>query len=281
MKFFIKTILLILALAGCKKGSQQSEDFPVARVIDKYLYISQLKDAIPSGLSEVDSLTWVKEYLDRWVRKELILNKAEENLTEEEKNVQKQIEDYRTSLLIFRYEQNLIQQKIDTTIGKDEIVSYFTENSSNFILNAPIVKALFIKLPRNAPDIGKVRRWYRSEDPENIKKLDAYCFQHAEKYDYFDEGWVQFDLIKKQIPSMYSSNEYVLKNRKNIEVKDSSYVYFVHIYDYRLAGSTSPLETVEGKIRNIILNKRKIQFINRLESEIYNDALNRENFNIY
>jgi hypothetical protein len=277
----LKYTLLLLIIVSCDKQKQNADDLPIARVYDNYLYTSQLKNVMPDGLTGVDSLTWVKDYVDKWVRKELILTKAEGNLTEDEKDVDKQIDDYRTSLLIFKYEQNLIRQKLDTNISKEEVEEYYNKNGSNFILNNNIVKALFIKLPRSAPDIWKLRRWYKSDNEEHIKELDAYCYNNAEKYDYFDEDWVQFDIIRNQMPRIYQTTENLLKYRKTVEVRDTTYYYFVRLYDYRLAGDINPLENVENNIKNIILNKRKIKYINRLESEIYNDALNRENFNIY
>ncbi len=277
----LKYTLLLLIIVSCDKQKQNADDLPIARVYDNYLYTSQLENVMPDGLTGVDSLTWVKDYVDKWVRKELILTKAEGNLTEDEKDVDKQIDDYRTSLLIFKYEQNLIRQKLDTNISKEDIEEYYNKNGSNFILNNNIVKALFIKLPRSAPDIWKLRKWYKSDNEEHIKELDAYCYNNAEKYDYFEEDWVQFDIIRNQMPRIYQTTENLLKFRKTVEVRDSTYYYFVRLYDYRLAGDINPLENVENNIKNIILNKRKIKYINRLESEIYNDALNRENFNIY
>lgn len=281
MKYLSIYIVLGFLLSSCQSKFDGSDDLPIARVYDKYLTTSRLLEIMPPGLSPVDSLTWVKDYVDKWIRKELIVHKAEQNLSDEEQNLGKQLEDYRTSLLIFKYEQNLIQQKLDTVISNSEIEEYYNANGSNFILNNDIVKTLYIKISKNTPDIWKVRRWYRSERDQDIKDLDAFCYQHAEEYNFFNEDWVQFDEIRQKMPRLYSNNANLLRNRKSIETSDSNYYYFVRLYDYKLAGDVSPLENIEGNIKNIILNKRKIKFTKRLESEIYNDALNRDNFNIY
>lgn len=279
---YLKYVSLFILFLSCKGNTEvNDEDLPVVRVYDNYLLTSELQALTPKGLSEVDSLTWVKDYIDNWVRKELILTKAEENLSDEDKNLDKQIEDYRSSLLIFKYEQALIKQKLDTIVSKSEIEEYYTQNSSNFILNQNIVKALYIKVPKSAPNLWKVRKWYRSDNEESIKELDAYCYQHAEQYDYFNEGWVEFNKIKEQLPKLYTSTNYLLKNRKSLELQDSTFYFFIRLYDYKLEGTVSPLELVRQNIKSIIINKRKIEFTNRLESEIYNDALNRGNFNIY
>ncbi|MBN1116662.1 MAG: peptidyl-prolyl cis-trans isomerase [Bacteroidales bacterium] len=281
MKSLFLSLIVVVVLLSCTTSKVDKEELPVARVYDKYLYANDLKNVVPNNLSQIDSLALIKDYIDKWVRKQLLLYQAELNLTEEEKNVEKQIQDYRTSLLIFIYEQNLIGQKLDTNLSEEEALEYYQENSSNFILNNNLVKALYIKVPKSAPDIWKLRRWYQSDKEEDIKELEAYCFNNAEKYDYFNDDWVEFRVIEEQLPRLYTSAKNILSTRNTIELQDDNYRYFVRIFDYRLEGTVAPLEYVRHNIYSIILNKRKIQYINRLEADIYNDALNHGNFNIY
>jgi len=218
---------------------------------------------------------------EKWVRKQLIVQKAELNLTDEEKDVNKELDEYRTSLIIYKYEQKLIKEKLDTFVQSSELQKYYTQNISNFILNYDIVKALYIKLPIHAPGIDKVKEWMRSESEENIKKLEGYCFQYAVKYEYFKDEWVNFDNIKMLLPITISDNKQYLKNIKFIELKDTSYYYFVNIKDYKTKGSDSPLKFVESDIKTIILLKRKQKLINDLENKIYFDAIDRDNIKIY
>jgi hypothetical protein len=281
MKHSLVAITVCSLLLSCTSHKANKEDIPVARVYDKYLYNSDLEDVVPNELSDIDSLTLVKDYIGKWVRKQLLLFKAETNLSEDDKNVEKQIDDYRTSLLVFKYEQSLIQQKLDTVITDKEVEKYFNENSSNFILNEHLVKALFIKVPRTAPDLWKLKRWCTSDDEGHLKELEAYCYNNAEKYDYFNDDWVEFKVIEEQLPKLYTNYSNILKSRNIYETWDQVYYYFVRFYDYKLEGTVAPLDYVENKIRSIIMNKRKIQYIKKLEAEVYNDALNHGNFNIY
>lgn len=273
-------ILITGILSGCH-SREMSNEKPLAKVFDKYLYPSNLKDIIPSNISRSDSTILINDYIDKWIRKQLLLRRAELNLTEEEKNVDEQLENYRTSLLIFKYEQSLIKQKLDTIINMEEIEKYYSDNPANFLLNNNIVKAIFIKVPRDAPDLRDLRRWYRNDTDENLKKLEAYAFQYAEIYDYFNDDWVDFTEIEKNLPVRIDNAQSLLKYRKYYEVRDSSFYYYLNIKDYRLLGSVAPLSYVIDDIRTIIMNKRKIQMVQRLESNIYNDALNRGYFTIY
>ena len=272
---------VILSFVTCSDFKRKSGEKPVARAFDKYLYPNDINDIMPANISASDSVIAARDYIEKWIKKQLLLNKAEINLTEEEQNVDKQIENYKTSLLIYKYEQSLIEQKLDTFISFQEIEEYYNENSSNFMLNDNLVKALFLQVPRTSPEIWKIRRWYRSANEEDIKKLENYCYQYATKYDFFDDSWVYFSEIGKSLPIKIDNPEQYLKYRKFIEIKDSTYYYFVNIKDRRLIGTVSPLEIVSKNIRNIILNKRKIRLIKELEANIYNDALNRNNFIIY
>jgi len=272
---------VILSFVTCSDFKRKSGEKPVARAFDKYLYPNDINDIMPANISASDSVLAARDYIEKWIKKQLLLNKAEINLTEEEQNVDKQIENYKTSLLIYKYEQSLIEQKLDTFISFQEIEEYYNENSSNFMLNDNLVKALFLQVPRTSPEIWKIRRWYRSANEEDIKKLENYCYQYATKYDFFDDSWVYFSEIGKSLPIKIDNPEQYLKYRKFIEIKDSTYYYFVNIKDRRLIGTVSPLEIVSKNIRNIILNKRKIRLIKELEANIYNDALNRNNFIIY
>lgn len=272
---------VILSFVTCSDFKRKSGEKPVARAFDKYLYPNDINDIMPANISASDSVLAARDYIGKWINKQLLLNKAEINLTEEEQNVDKQIENYKTSLLIYKYEQSLIEQKLDTFISFQEIEEYYNENSSNFMLNDNLVKALFLQVPRTSPEIWKIRRWYRSANEEDIKKLENYCYQYATKYDFFDDSWVYFSEIGKSLPIKIDNPEQYLKYRKFIEIKDSTYYYFVNIKDRRLIGTVSPLEIVSKNIRNIILNKRKIRLMKELEANIYNDALNRNNFIIY
>lgn len=281
MKSVFFLAVFVVLLSTCDNKVKQPEHKPVARAFDKYLYPSDLKDVIPANISASDSIVLANDYIDKWIRKQLLLRKADLNLTEEEKNVDKQIESYKTSLLIFKYEQSLIKQKLDTLIRSSEIEAYYNENPSNFLLNNNIVKAMFLQVPRNSPELWNVRRWMRSESGEDIKKLEAYAYQHAKKYDYFNDDWVDFKEIENAIPEKLNNVERYLKYRKFMEFKDSSDYYMINVKDYRVISDVAPLEYVAADIRAILMNKRRIQLINRLESNIYNDALNRGYFTIY
>ncbi len=274
-------IILILTGAACTTLENRNREKPLARVYERNLYLSDIQDIFPENVSRADSILILQNFVDKWVKKQLILQKAELNLTEQQKDVSQQLDEYRSSLLVYKYEQHLIAQKLDTLIRQEEVQAYYDENPSNFSLDEHIVKCLFIKLPMDAPNLYRVRQLYRSEREEDIRELESYCYQYALKYDYFNEEWVPFESITRELPNEIRNPDRYLRYNRYIEQQDSLYRYLVSIREYQLAGMVAPLPYVEAKIRTIILNKRKVQFIRDLENNIYMDALNKGDFTVY
>ncbi len=275
-------VVFVLSITqSCDFGKSKDNRVPVAKVHNKYLYVNDIKDIFPKNISPSDSLQILTTYIDRWIRKQLMLNRAEKNLTDEQKNVTQQIEDYRSSLLIFKYEQEYIRQKLDTIIKFSEIENFYNENNSNFILNESIVKALYIKIRLDDPYYEKIRGLYRSNKEDDIKTLDNLAYQVALKYDYFNERWIPFSLIANELPVTITNPDSYLSNTKFIEQTDGIFAYLVNVREVVLRGSISPLGYEKENIRSILLNKRRQRLIIDLESKIYNDARNNNHFSTY
>lgn len=275
-------VLFTLSFLSCSNYDSNSREEPLAKVSDRYLYPSDLPEALTHGLSPEDSSSIAENYIHKWIRKQLMLQKAELNIsTGQQKEINNQLEETRTSLIIYQYEKQMINQKLDTVIEDDEISRYYDDNLSNFVLDDNIIKALFVKLSKDAPNISRVRSWYRSDRNEDLTELESYCYQFAEKYDYFDEDWISFDNLLREIPFVVNDQERFLRYNSYIETDDSLYYYFATIRDYRLKTTTIPIEYIADNIRTIILNNRKIQFLKDLENNIFNDALNRQEFEVY
>ena len=206
MKFKILFFVLFL-IAGCNSSDNEIEKIPLAKVHDTYLYDVDIKGLFTSNISKEDSIIIAKNFISEWVKKQLLLKKAELNLNKENSDIEKQIEDYRSSLLIFKYKQELINQKLDTVVTEQEIEEYYNEYSANFVLNHNIVKAVFLKISKEAPEIDKVKRWYKSNDPENLSRLEDYCYQYATKFDDFNNEWIPFNNLLIEIPTNIDDQE--------------------------------------------------------------------------
>lgn len=278
---YIALLIFIACLFACSNLNIKEKEQPVARVLDKYLYVSDLKDIVPAGTSREDSVVRARDFIDKWIQKQLLLNRAKLNLSKEKKDFSRQLEEYRTSLMIYRYEEEMIQQKLDTTITREQIAEYYEQYNANFKLQENIVKSLFIQLPVSAPNIEKATRLCQSDKEEDNRELIDYCYQFATRYDFFDDAWIPFSAITKDLPGKIENEQHCIVNNRFFRMQDSTHYYLVRIFAYKLSGNIAPESYVKEKIKTLIRTKRKIHFLKELEKDIYNSALNHKQFEIY
>lgn len=263
-------VLILSLLSGCSYFSKSSPgDFVVARVGDKVLLRRELAGVLRGGLTKTDSINQSKDYIQRWINQELMLSLAEENLSEDQKDVQIELDEYRASLIIHRYQQQLISQKLDTVVTSEDIHQFYDLHPEQFILDQYIVKAIYIEVPKNVAKADQLKRWMSASDDNSRTELEKYSFQNATKFDYFGDQWVDFSQIRSRMPVSFTSPEVTLKQNRFIESTDDNKYYLAAIRDYRLIGDKAPFEFAKNRIANLILNNRKMMLIDELQKNIY------------
>lgn len=281
-KILLYIFLFLMIPAGCRNFKDQHNRMPVAKIGNVVLYYDEIPKSIQRGTSQADSIAIIHNYINKWARKELLFQKAEQNLTPESKDeIIRQLEETRTNLLIYQYQRQMILEKMDTTITDKEMESYYADNEKNLKLGSNIIKALFIKIPVEAPNIDKVKLWSRSNDQKDMQQLESYCYQFAEKFDDFNEKWIPMDQLSIELPMQIENQENFLKRNTYYEISDSSSIYIIVIRDYRINSSLAPYEYVKEEIKSIILNKRRLEFLQTLEKGIYEEALKENIYKIY
>ena len=281
-KLTAKYILILLAAIFIFSCSQpeQSEKRAVARVGEKKLFSSDLTEIIPANLEAKDSAAMADEYIDKWVKQELLLQKANENLTPAQKNVSRELEEYRNSLIIYKYKNELIKQRMDTTVTKEQIENYYNKNRVAFNLNKNIVKAIFVKIPNEVANPALLKSLTANTTEEGLTELKEYCLQYAKGFDIFIDNWVDFETLKNNIPQEIDDVERFLTRNNLIELSDSNYYYLVRIHEYKLRNELAPLEFVRDNIKKLILNRRKIEFLKQIEDNIYKEGIRKNKFSI-
>jgi hypothetical protein len=277
---YIFIILTGLLFLKCNK-QEVSDDKVVAQVGEKKLFQSEISRIIPTEIEEQDSVLMANDYIRKWVKQELLINKANENLTLEQKNLTKEIEEYRNSLIIYKYKNELMNQQMDTLVTNRQIEQYYNANTDNFKLNSNIVKAIFIKIPKEVANPKLIKELADDNSAEGINALREYCIQYAKSFDFFNNNWVDFELVKKNMPGEITDESQFLARNNQIELNDSIYYYLVSIQDYKLKNELAPVEYVETNIKNLILNKRKIEFLKQIEENIYKEGIRQNKFKIY
>ena len=258
-----------------------AKDEPVAKVGERILTMKELSGYIPNYLDATDSALWADDYVKKWVQRELLLLKAEENLKTEQKDVSKELEEYRNSLLVYRYKNELVKGEMDTTVTESNIQKYFNEHRESFILNRNIVKAIYIKIPVQVSNPDNIKDLCLSDNKEKQAKLDEYCMSYAKAYDRFNDEWVAADMVLKNTPAEIKDQNQFLERNRFVESSDMNYYYIVCIRDYRLSGQVSPIEYVKNDIKNLILSKQKIEFLKQIEKDIYKEGVENNKVKLF
>ena len=283
LRLLVFSALLIFVFSSCNLLPQKAKnkDKAIARVNDKYLYREDLVDVVPAGTSGNDSIEITAAYINNWVRQELLLKQAEDNLDETNRDFTDQIEQYRNSLIIYAYESELIKQKLDTVVPMSEIEAYYKENQNNFYLRENIVLASYVIINKNSPIANKVKTLLLSNRDADKEKLQSLCQENGVEYLINDGTWMSFADLDRKIPLTVDDQDEFLKNNKFFEVKDSTTMYYVAISAYKSKESMSPLNFEIENIRIILLNKRKAALLQRMEDDLISDAVKRKKYEIF
>jgi len=278
----IHLFLIALAVYSCNGGNGQPERVPVAKAGDRILYLDEIPMNGVVDSNPADSTSYIQTYISKWARRELLFQKAEENLSPGQmKEIDYQIAETRRNLVIHEYQSMMMVQKMDTLISREEMERYYSDKVESFMLMSNIVKALFIKLPVETPNLWRFRSLIRSEKPEDLQELESLCYQFAEKYDDFNEEWITMDRLSIDMKEEVPNQENFLRWTKFHETRDSSSVCLVAINDFRLRETLAPFEYVIEDIRRMIWNNRRIEFLRELENGIYNEGLKQNSFKIF
>lgn len=283
-KHLIRLILLVFlvpAFTFCKPDHKRKNQDTIARAYGNYLYRSDIQGLIPAGTTPEDSTRLVKSYIELWLKKKAVVNKAEFNLTAEQKNIDNLLEEYRTSLLTYAYEKQMVAQKLDTVLTDSDVQKYYYQYRQDFVLQDPIVKGVYFRILRSSSRMGEFRNLAHSSGDLNYKRLVDIGAQVAEYTDSFEENWLSFPLLMQKMPGSVADPKQFLQRYKYLEAEDSRYFHFARIIDYKLPGEPAPPEYVKQEIRDIMLNQRKMDFLKQLEESIYNEAVIQNDVEVY
>lgn len=273
MKYCFIFIAFVSLLCSCG-GQQPASDADVlVRVKDRTLERAAITAQIPRGVSSADSLLFAENRVKKWIKDALVYEVALRNLGEEKDDVDKLVEEYRHSLVRYRYQDRLLRERLSANLQESDKLNYYEENQAKFVLDKALVKGLFLKIPVDAPGLSDVKGWCKSTSEASLEKIEKYSIQNASIYDYFYDKWIDFDQVMDNIPVHVSNPNEFLKANKFVEAADSSYCYLLNIREYLPVGSVAPYDYASPQIVEMLTNLRKVEFLKNFEEELYNDAV--------
>ena len=259
-----------------------NKDEVVARVEDQYLYKSDIKLKADSFETNKDSVLKVRNFIDSWARKNLLYKKALVNLSENKvEELENLINNYRYDLYGTVYKETLLNKIIDTLTLEKRINSFYKGNNEIFRLNEPLFKIRFIQFPIDNVDKNDIIKSFIRYN--NIDKfyLDSLSYQFTNNI-LTDSIWITKKRLINNVSFIKNDNlkKYV-KKMHYFEFEDSLELSLLYVIDYKKNGEIAPLSHVIPSIRNIILNKNKIEFSKKIDKEIIQDAFKSNKFEIF
>lgn len=273
MRLLWISLIFLSLFSACNKEKTDDKGEVVVSVYGKKLYKTDLENIVYDGISYNDSVLRAKVYIDKWVHHQLLIRQAENNLKPEQLDFSKRLEEYRNSLVINKYETELINQNLDTEVTEDQIYEYYKNNSGEFRLNRDIVRLASVTLPNDSKKKWIFTKLFRDYDDLMIDSLTSLADQYALKYDLNINEWRNFEEVVNTYNLKIKDNKSFLNDKKFFVVNDEDTYTLVKICEYRLVGDESPCEMETDRIKYIILTNRKKSLLENLYNDLYSKAI--------
>lgn len=257
-------------------------DAVLASVDENRLRLSDLDFITQDIDSEQDSANLAERYLQSWIKKQLMIKEAGKNMAFDEAELNRKLLDYRYALMVYEFEKSYVDANLDNQVADAEIAEYYEKNQPNFSLKKIIVRTNFIKVEKDIPQNTQIKILLNSRRGNDKKDLREFALRYANNYYMEDSTWIEFDDIILNTPLINNNSPVeLLRENKLIHVDDGEYSYYFKILEYKLQDQVPPIEFVKEEISQIIINKRKVALAEELHKQVYQRALEKNDFKIY
>lgn len=272
LRFLSYSALCLCLFGSCQQKVEHGGKTPLVQVANRYLYQEDLNQVLPFGISSSDSVQFAKDFIRKWIEEQLLYEKAEHNVRGDER-IERMVADYRRTLILNRYEQYLILQKMNEELSEDELQQYYEDNKQLFILEEPIIKGVFIKAPQVASGLKDLKKWYKDSSDKALEELEKYAFRNAVIYDYFYDYWLPVSELENKIIVNLAEIGKDFETHRNIEAEDEDYCYLLHIEEHISKGEAKPYDLARNEIIDLLANKRRVEFMQQVKEDLYNQSM--------
>lgn len=275
--------LLALLFSSCQWfTSKENKNNSIARVGKNYLSKSDIQNIVPAGSSKEDSTIIIRSFIDKWATQKLLIDAAERNLNDKKKNeLNALIKQYKIDLYTNAYIDEVVKQTVDTVVSIDELKEYYKLNKENFKTNGLLVKLRYINLPYNNPKLSTIRDKFFNFNQKDKKYLEANTLQYK-NYALNDTVWVEMGQVYEKLPIITPDNrdDYILAGKK-IQVRSQNDLYLIKISNVLNNNQIAPFDYIKTTLKEVIINKRKLELIKKFQKEITQDAIKNGEYEIY
>ena len=271
---FFSVLLFLGTLQTCiSRKSSEDKKIPLVEVEGQFLYPEDIDNAIPANVITADSIEMAQNIIRKWATDVLMFENAKRN-TPNEAEIEKMVQEYRKSLIIHQYQQNLIKQRFTAEPTEKQIEEFYNQYGAQMLAKEAVVKGFLLVLPNRSSKLKDMQTWVQKGDIASLNKIEEHQLQNAISYDYFAANWTPLSTVLKKLPEVKDLSAFA--TRRYHEFTDSvKHHYLLHISDYVAVGKPEPYELAKDKIANIIRTRMKAEYISQFETDLYNDAVNK------
>lgn len=280
-RFLVQLLLVAtLLLAACQKSVNHGGKTPVVEVEGEFLYKEDVTKVIPYGLSSADSVAFAQDYMRKWAEDMIFFKKAERNVSDKGR-IARMVEEYKRTLILNDYEQRLLQEQMSSALPEADLLAYYNGNKEFFMLEEPVIKGIFLKVPLKAPDLKEMKVHYKDNSAKARELLEKYAFRNAVIYEYFYDQWMPVSELEGKLIVNLAELSKDFESNRNIEANDDEYCYLLHVDDYILKGEVKPYDLARYEIIDLLSNTRKVDFMHKVKTDLYNQSLEMDKIKYY
>lgn len=281
----MKTVLLVvslipLLLKTCLSPDKAADRVQLAEVGGESIYLDEVMQEMPDGLTNQDSANYVQEYLNGRINDILVYQMAVKNIPQT-KEMERMVENYRRSLMRYEYQQRVLNEQFKAEVNEEELKHYYESHKSRFTADRDLVKGIFLKVPLNAPNMDGLKKWLSDPDTRNLQQIERYSVQYASVFNYFMEQWTPLTEIVGNVPELFAKGSALTKESRTVEVTDEAFTYLLYVSEGVAKGETAPFEYARPLVANVMLNARKTAFIKQFESDLKKKAADEGRLTLY
>lgn len=274
--------ILVLLVCSCNYFKPQQKPQSIARVGKNYLYKSDIATLVPKGTSKEDSILLVRDFIDRWASQKLLINAAERNLSDNKKKAYNNlIKQYKVDLYTSAYIEEVVKSTVDTLVSLEELKEYYKTNKENFKTNGKLVRLRYINVSKNNPRFETIKNKFFDYNKKDKKFWNTYALQ-LNSFAFNDSVWVDISQVYEKLPVINPGNQDdYIQSGKRVQIQDKGNVYLIKITNLIDKNQIPPFEYIKPTLKEVIINKRKLELIKKFENDITNDAIKNNEYEIY
>ena len=271
-------LVSITLLVSCKWNKSVTEyvygKTPIVEIGTDVLYVEDIKQVVPLGLSEADSTLFAQQFIKNWAQDVLFYQNAIRTIPDT-KDIDRLVENYRRSLIEHEYQRRLIEQKFSSETAEEDIERFYNDNERLFVLDESLLRGLFLKISNKSHDLSDIRKLYTRQDDESFEEIEKYSIRNAARCEFFYDNWRTVAEIEVLLPPLEKPLETMLKDNGSFEFKDEEYIYLLNVSEFAPKGGIEPLDHARSRIRGLLINSNEVSYMRKIKEDLYDAAIEK------